>query len=130
MKHILFLFLLLSTLATAQKPQPIQVQTINDSVYVVEFIPISKAQANVDAQLTQVNKQIETVDKQIADLVAKRDKLVTQQKALTFAAGQLDKAATAPQTSTSTKSATPASDTTAPPAKPAKKKPKPKTKKQ
>jgi len=122
MKYILFLFtLLLSTLATAQKPQPVQVQTINDSVYVVEFIPIAKAQANVTAQLAQVNKQIETVDKQIADLVAKRDKLVTQQKALSIADAQLDKAASQPAISTQ---ATLPPAATAPPPKPTKKKPK------
>ena len=123
MKYILFLFtLFFSIAAMAQKPQPVQVQTINDSVYVVEFIPIAKAQANVNAQLAQVNKQIETVDKQIADLVAKRDKLVTQQKARTVVDAQLDKAAAAPPADAGTKSAPPPAATTPAPAKTTKKK--------
>lgn len=104
--------LLITFCAAAQKVQPIQIQNINDSTYVVEYVPIATAQANVNAQLAQVDKQIASIDKQIADLVARRDKLVVQQKALTVAQAQLNYAASATPPPTSTKSAEP----TTPPA--------------
>lgn len=81
---------------SAQKPQPLQIQTVNDSTYVVEYIPLPVAQKNVAAQLTQVDKQLQTVDRQIADLVKKRDELMKQQAALQFAQKQLDQAAAPP----------------------------------
>lgn len=121
MKYFFLLFLFFCLAANAQKPQPIQVQTVNDSLYVVEFIPIAKAQASINTQLTQVNKQIESLDKQIAELVARRDRLITQQKALSIADAQLDKAASQPAISTQS-TLPPAA--TAPPPKPTKKKPK------
>ena len=125
MKKILFsLFtLILCVAAAAQKPQPVQIQTINDSVYVVEYVPISVAQANVNAQQAQIDKELARVDKQIADLIAKHEKLVAQQKALAVVDAQLDKAA-APPPSTGTKSEPPA--TTPTKTKPAKKPKKPK----
>jgi TolA-binding protein len=98
MKHaltLLFSMLLLCTLA-AQKPQPVQIQTIDTSTYVVEYVPIATAQANVNAQLVQVDKQIQTVEKQIAELVKKRDQLMQQQAALTLIDKQLDQAAATP----------------------------------
>lgn len=104
----------------AQKPQPIQIQTVNDSVFVVEYIPLPVAQKNVAAQLAQVDKQLAQVEKQLADLLKKRDDLMRQKTALEFAQKQLDAAATAPP---------PAPEkATAPPTEPKKVKPKPKNK--
>lgn len=82
--------------ATAQKTQPIQIQTIDTSVYVVEYIPLATAQKNVAAQLAQVDKQLTTVEKQMADLLKKRDELMKQKATLEFAQKQLDQAAAAP----------------------------------
>ena len=95
MKKKLTLFtLLLSFLCSvsAQKPQAIQIQTIDTSTYVVEYIPIATAQANVSAQLVQVDKQIQTVEKQISELVKKRDQLTAQKAGLELILKQLDQA--------------------------------------
>jgi len=97
MKNKLTLFTLLFSLCSLSaqvKPLPIQTAMIDSSIYVVELIPLKTAQKNVDAQLVQVNKQIETAEKQIAELVAKRDQLKKQQAALEFAQKELKEAAT------------------------------------
>lgn len=97
MKRILTFFaIILALSATAQKVQPIQIQTVNDSVYVVEYVPLSVAQKGVAAQLVQVDKQLSTVEKQIAELIKKRDDLLKQEAALKFAQQQLDAAAVPP----------------------------------
>lgn len=125
---LLFTLLFFVGIVAAQKPQPLQIQTVNDSTYVVEYIPLPVAQKNVSAQLAQVDKQLAQVEKQMADLLKKRDDLMKQKAALEYAQKQLDAAAiTPPPPATSTQSA-PA--TTAPPAeKPKTKSQKPKTKK-
>lgn len=96
MKRTLTLFTLLinflCTLSAQVAPKPVQVQTIDSSQYVVEYIPLDVAQANIAAQLTQVDKQLTTVDKQIAELVKKRDDLMQQQAALEYLQKQLDAA--------------------------------------
>jgi len=103
MKQIIAYFATIFLLCnlSAQKPRPVQIQTIDTSKYVVEYVPIEVAQKNVDAQLAQVNKQIETVEKQMAELVKKRDELKTQQAALEYLSAQLKQAATAPAPPTS-----------------------------
>ncbi len=90
------LFALLAFCAIGQKVQPIQIQTIDTTTYVVEYIPIATAQKNVDAQLVQVDKQLATVEKQMADLLKKRDELMKQKAALEFMDKQLAQAADAP----------------------------------
>lgn len=106
MKNILtLLFTLLAFCAIGQKVQPIQIQTIDTSTYVVEYIPLATAQKNVDAQLVQVNKQLETVERQMADLLKKRDELMKQKAALELVQKQLAQAANTPPTATSTQSA-------------------------
>lgn len=106
----IFLFVSLIYHCSAQKPQPIQIETVSDSTYVVQYVPIATAQKNVSAQQVQVNKQLETTEKQIAELIKKRDDLKRQQMALDFAAAQLDQAAAPP---TAAKTPTPV---TTPPA--------------
>ncbi len=97
MKRILTFFaVILALSATAQKVQPIQIQTVNDSVYVVEYVPLSVAQKGVAAQLVQVDKQLSTVEKQMAELIKKRDELLKQEAALKFAQQQLANAAVPP----------------------------------
>lgn len=120
---LLFALILMCVTVAAQKPQPVQIQTVNDSVYIVEYVPIAVAQANVDAQQAQVDKELARVDKQIADLIAKHEKLIAQQKALAVVDTQLQKAATPPP-STGTKSApvTTTPTETKPPKKPKKQK--------
>ena len=114
MRHALtFFFTLLGFAALAQTLQPIQIQTIDTSKFVVEYIPIATAQKNVDAKLVQVNKQLEQVEKQMAELVKRRDELILQKVTLEFADAQLDQAAAAPA---SQSVETPA-PTTPPPAK-------------
>ena len=100
-------FFFLAFAAFGQTPQPIQIQTVNDSTYVVEYIPLSVAQKNVSAQITQVDKQLQQVEKQMADLLKKRDELMKQKAALEYAQKQLNQAATTPPPSTSTQSAPP-----------------------
>lgn len=106
---------------SAQKIKPVQVQTIDTTVYVVEYIPIGIAQANVDRQLVQVNKQIEQVEKQLAEQVKKRDELMKQKAALEMIASQLDQAATTPPPPAATESKTTAPATSTKKAKKAKK---------
>lgn len=91
----IFLFPVLCTLS-AQKPRAVQIQTIDTSKYVVEYVPLPIAQKNVSAQLAQVNKQLESVEKQIAELVKKRDGLMQQKAALEMLQTQLDQAAAIP----------------------------------
>lgn len=89
---------------SAQKIQPIQIQTIDTSVFVVEYIPIATAQADVDKQLEQVDKQLEQVDKQIGVLVQKRDELTKRKASLEFVGKQLEQAATTPPPPAATES--------------------------
>lgn len=99
MKHVLSIsaFAFFSAFAlTAQKPQPIQIQTVNDSVYVVEYVPLSVAQKGVAAQIVQVQKQLATVEKQMAELIKRQDELLKQEAALKFAQQQLAAAAVPP----------------------------------
>lgn len=94
MKNILAtLFTLLACVLYAQTPKPIQIQTIDSSKFVVEYIPIADAQANVEKQLAATEKQLSKVEKDIAELVSKRDALVKQQAALKYLNAQLDQAA-------------------------------------
>lgn len=76
----LLLILSIATPAGAQKV-PLQTTVIDSVFYIVELIPAKTAQDNMAKQLTQINKQIETTEKQLADIVKKRDGLL-QQKAL------------------------------------------------
>ena len=95
MKKTLTLFTLLlyvCTLAAQVQPKPVQIQTIDSSQFVVEYIPLDVAQKNVAAQLVQTDKQIATVEKQIADLVKKRDDLMAQKAALEYLQRQLNQA--------------------------------------
>lgn len=106
----------LCSLSAQVKPQPIQTAVIDGAVYVVELIPADVAQKNISAQLVQVNKQLETVERQMAELVAKRDELMKQKAALEFAQKQLTEAQAADE----------ASKQAAPPSPPAPPKEKPK----
>lgn len=111
MKKILTLFTLLLTLsAAAQKVQPIQIQTVNDSVYVVEYVPLSVAQKGVAAQLAQVDKQLSQVEKQLAEMLKKRDQLLKEKAGLEFAQKQLAQAATTPPPPVQPQSAEPPKD--------------------
>lgn len=95
MKGIITFFgVILGLSAWAQRP--ISIQTVDSATYVVEYIPIADAQKNVNAQMVQVEKQLSNVDKQIAELVAKRDQLLQQQAALTVISKQLDQANATP----------------------------------
>lgn len=116
MKKLLIFFLTIFALCSlsAQKPVPIQIETVNDSQYVVQYVPIATAQKNVSAQQVQVNKQLETTEKQITELIKKRDDLKRQQMALDFAAAQLDQAAAAPPTAAKSAAKTPTPATTPP----------------
>lgn len=92
----LFTILLFLCTISAQEPRPISIQTVDSSTYVVEYIPIEEAAKNVNAQLVQVDKQLQTVDKQIAELVKKRDGLMQQQAALLMLQKQFEQAGTTP----------------------------------
>ncbi len=110
MKKLLLLSftLLLSSLAAlSQKVQPIQIQVIDTSKYVVEYVPLATAQANVAKQLDAVNQELEKVDKQQVALQRRHDQLIVQKAALTAAQTQLDKAAAAPVTETQSAPAEP-----------------------
>ena len=97
MKHLFsIIFTLFAFCAIGQKVQPIQIQTIDTTTYVVDYIPLSTAQANVSKQLKQVDAQIAQVDAEIAKLMKKRDELITQKAALELVQKQLDQAATTP----------------------------------
>lgn len=99
MKQILAYFATLFLLCnlSAQQPKPVQIETIGDSAFVVQYVPVSTAQKNVTAQLTQTDKQIEVTEKQIAELVKKRDELLRQKAGLEYASVQLAQAANAPK---------------------------------
>jgi len=114
----LFTLLIFLCSLSAQKPQPVQIQTNETGTYVVEYVPIATAQAGVDAQIVQVDKQLTVVEKQMADLLKKRDQLMTQKAVLELIDKQLEQAATTPPPPP-TKSAEP--ETTPPPAKKPKK---------
>lgn len=98
MKKLLTLITALFSLCilSAQKPKPVQIQTVDTSKYVVEYVPLETAQKNVNAQLVQVNKQLEGVEKQMAELVKKRDDLMKQKAALEYLQLQLNQAANTP----------------------------------
>jgi len=94
MKSIFTFFLIVAGLsAFCQKPQPVQIQTVENETYVVEYVPIDVAQKNIAAQLAQVDKDLKTVDSQIAQLVKTRDELMKQQAALQYMQSQLNQAA-------------------------------------
>ena len=116
MKYILFLafalFFTTSLNGQGQAVQPIQIQTIDTSTYVVEYIPLATAQANVKKQIEQTDKQIAKIESEIAKLVAQRDKLMQQKAALEVVAKQLDEAAAPPPPAT--QSATDPKKTTKP----------------
>lgn len=98
MKYALFAALLLffTTSLNGQQIQPIQVQTIDTSTYVVEYIPIAEAQANVEKQIQKVDAQLSKVEKQMADLLKQRDQLMAQKTALEIVQKQLAEAAATP----------------------------------
>ncbi len=92
-KTLSLLFTLsLTALAFGQKPLPVQTALIDSSIYVVELIPIEVAKRNISEQLTQVNKQVETVERQTSELVKKRDDLMKQKAVLEAAQKQLAEA--------------------------------------
>lgn len=107
MKKILALFTLLLCIAAAYGQKPIQIQTVDSNTFVVEYIPIADAQANVQKQLVQTEKQLAQVDKQISELVAKRDALIKQQAALKYLDAQLTQATTTPTSKTAPAPTTP-----------------------
>lgn len=76
----------------AQKPRPVQIQTVDSSTFVVEYIPIEEAKKNVDAQLAQSEKQLQNIEKQIAELLKKRDQVMAQKSSLEYLKKQLDQA--------------------------------------
>lgn len=94
MKHILATLLAICVVfgLSAQRTPIIQTALVDSSIYVVELIPIEVAQANITAQLAQVNKQIETIEKNMAELVKKRDEAMRQKALLEAALKQLDEA--------------------------------------
>ena len=130
MKYILSFFLIIAALCTlaAQKPQPVQIQTVDTSKYVVEYVPIAVAQKNVDTELADVTKQIETLNKQILTATKRRDELVARQKALEILDKQLAAAAAAPVPKSTTAQPAPAPAPTQPPKPPKKAKAKAKKK--
>lgn len=95
-KLLTLLFTLFAFCASAQKVQPIQIQTIDTTTYVVDYIPLATAQANVNAKIKQVDAQLAQVDAEIAKLVKRRDELITQKAALELVQKQLAQADTTP----------------------------------
>lgn len=92
------IFLIVSLINHCAAQQKIQVETINDSMYVVQLIPVETARKNISSQITQVDKQLDYIDRQISDLEKKRHEAQKQKTALEFADAQLTQAAAAPST--------------------------------
>lgn len=125
MKHILAYFATLLLLCNLSAQRPVIIETVNDSAYVVQLIPVSAAYKSTSAQLVQVDQQLESTDAKIAALNQQRDALIKQKVGLEYALAQLNKAIALKTSNTSkhTYAAPPKTETVPPPEDKPKKKP-------
>lgn len=106
---------------SAQKvATPLQTTVIDSVFYIVELIPAKTAQDNMAKQLVQITKQIETTEKQLAEIVKKRDGLLQQKTMIEAMQAQIAQAVASPPAPVAKQVAAP------PETKPAKKPKKPK----